>query len=104
MTQDAVRELLRITDWGVFAYFVALNSSYLILICLAGLEFARHLRRIPFVGADDMFRSPLTLPVSVIVPAYMVKVMCTWRQTLAVWPVGSAGGRGGPVVLASSMH
>jgi cellulose synthase/poly-beta-1,6-N-acetylglucosamine synthase-like glycosyltransferase len=70
MSQDFVRELLRITDWGIFAYFIALNSSYLILILLAGLEFAKHLRRIPFAGSDDMFRSPLTLPVSLIVPAH----------------------------------
>jgi len=34
------------------------------------MEFARHLRRQPFAGGDDMFRSPLTLPVSLIVPAY----------------------------------
>ncbi|MFI7598043.1 glycosyltransferase [Actinoplanes sp. NPDC049681] len=65
-----VRELLRYTDFGIFAYFIALNSGYLVLIVLAGLEFRRHLRRLPFAGADDMFRSPLTLPVSVIVPAY----------------------------------
>jgi cellulose synthase/poly-beta-1,6-N-acetylglucosamine synthase-like glycosyltransferase len=65
-----VRELLKVTDWAIFAYFVALNSSYLALICMAGLEFGKHLRRAPFAGADDMFRSPLTLPVSVIVPAF----------------------------------
>lgn len=70
MTVDLVRELLRVTDWGIFAYFVALNSSYLILIGLAGLEFVKHLRRTDYSGAEDMFRSPLTLPVSVIVPAY----------------------------------
>ena len=70
MTPDFVRELLRVTDWGIFAYFVTLNSSYLILICLAGMEFFKHLRRAEYSGADDMFRSPLTLPVSVIVPAY----------------------------------
>ena len=46
-----VREILRVADWAIFAYFVALNSSYLILITLAGLEFGRHLRRIPFAGA-----------------------------------------------------
>ncbi|HEY7274016.1 MAG TPA: glycosyltransferase [Actinoplanes sp.] len=65
-----IRELLRTTDWVIFAYFVALNSSYLVLIALAGLEFGRHLRRVPFAGTDDMFRSPLTLPVTLIVPAY----------------------------------
>jgi cellulose synthase/poly-beta-1,6-N-acetylglucosamine synthase-like glycosyltransferase len=70
MVEEWVRELLRVTDVGIFAYFVALNSSYLVLIVMAGLEFARHLRRAPFAGADDMFRSPLTLPVSLIVPAY----------------------------------
>ncbi len=70
VTRELVREILSWTDWGIFAYFVALNSSYLALLLMAGLEFARHLRRLPFAGADDMFRSPLTLPVSVIVPAY----------------------------------
>jgi glycosyltransferase involved in cell wall biosynthesis len=65
-----IRELLRSADWVIFAYFVALNSSYLVLIALAGLEFGRHLRRVPFAGTDDMFRSPLTLPVTLIVPAY----------------------------------
>jgi cellulose synthase/poly-beta-1,6-N-acetylglucosamine synthase-like glycosyltransferase len=70
MTADVVRETLRAADWAVLAYFIVLNSSYLLLIAVAGLEFGRHLRRIPFAGAEDMFRSPVTLPVSVIVPAY----------------------------------
>jgi cellulose synthase/poly-beta-1,6-N-acetylglucosamine synthase-like glycosyltransferase len=70
MNADLIRELLRLADWAIFAYFVALNSSYLVLIGMAGLEFGKHLRRLPFAGADDMFRSPLTMPVSVIVPAY----------------------------------
>jgi cellulose synthase/poly-beta-1,6-N-acetylglucosamine synthase-like glycosyltransferase len=69
MAEDLIRDALRVTDWGIFVYFVMLNSSYLLLMVLAGLEFARHLRRIPYAGADDMFRSPLTMPVSVIVPA-----------------------------------
>ncbi|GGQ50236.1 glycosyltransferase family 2 protein [Couchioplanes azureus] len=67
---EVVREALRYTDLAIFGYFIALNSSYLVLIALAGLEFGEHLRRLPFAGADDMFRSPLTLPVSVIVPAH----------------------------------
>jgi cellulose synthase/poly-beta-1,6-N-acetylglucosamine synthase-like glycosyltransferase len=70
MTPEFVHDILHAADWAIFAYFVALNSSYLVLICLAGLEFGRHLRRVPFAGADDMFRSPLTLPVSLIVPAH----------------------------------
>ncbi len=70
MSEDVARELLRVTDWGILVYFVTLNSSYLVLMCLAALEFAKHLRMLPFSGADDMFRSPLTLPVTVIVPAH----------------------------------
>jgi cellulose synthase/poly-beta-1,6-N-acetylglucosamine synthase-like glycosyltransferase len=70
MTEEWIRQLLRVTDIAIFTYFVALNSSYLVLIGLAGLEFGKHLRRAPFAGADDMFRSPLTLPVSLIVPAF----------------------------------
>ncbi|MFI5492311.1 glycosyltransferase [Actinoplanes sp. NPDC051859] len=67
---EVVRAALHYTDVAIFVYFIALNSSYLVLIVLAGMEFGEHLRRLPFSGADDMFRSPLTLPVSVIVPAH----------------------------------
>jgi cellulose synthase/poly-beta-1,6-N-acetylglucosamine synthase-like glycosyltransferase len=70
MTEEWIREILRVTDIGIFVYFLVLNTSYLVLIVLASQEFVKHLRRAPFAGADDMFRSPLTLPVSVIVPAY----------------------------------
>ncbi|WP_307834254.1 glycosyltransferase family 2 protein [Paractinoplanes lichenicola] len=70
MTRDYVLAVLRGADYAVFAYFIALNSSYLIMIVLASVEFAKHLRRAAFAGSDDMFRSPLTLPVTVIVPAY----------------------------------
>ena len=30
--------------------------------------------------------------LSCLVPLYMVKIMCTWRQTLAVWPALVVGG------------
>src|SRR5262245_24205035 len=30
--------------------------------------------------------------LSLIVPLYMVKIMCTWRQTLEVWPVLAVAG------------
>jgi len=40
------------------------------LIVLAAREFAHHLRRVPFAGHEETYRSPLTEPVSVLVPAY----------------------------------
>lgn len=57
-------------DVGVLFYFLAINSSYLLLVALAAMEFGRLLRRVPFAGYDEAYASPLTLPVSVVVPAY----------------------------------
>jgi cellulose synthase/poly-beta-1,6-N-acetylglucosamine synthase-like glycosyltransferase len=57
-------------DVGVLVYFVAINTSYLLLIALAAMEFARRLRRVPFAGYDEAHASPLTMPVSVVVPAF----------------------------------
>jgi hypothetical protein len=67
---DAVRELLRFTDTAIMAYFLVINSSYLALIALAAVEFAHHLRRVPIAGLEELYRSPLTKPVSVLVPAH----------------------------------
>jgi len=71
---DAARRgvtwLLDVSAEPVLAYFLVINTSYLVLICLAALSFARHLRRVPFAGFDETCASPLTSPVSVLVPAY----------------------------------
>ena len=67
---ERLRDALWLADIVIFGYFVLINTSYLALIGVAGVDFLQHLRRIPFAGADDMFRSPLTLPITVIVPAY----------------------------------
>lgn len=56
-------------DWAVLGYFFVLNSTYLVLIVLAAVEFVRHLRRAPFAGLDRVFASALTPPVSVLMPA-----------------------------------
>ncbi|HET8616567.1 MAG TPA: glycosyltransferase family 2 protein [Actinomycetales bacterium] len=63
-------DLLSWFDVSVLLYFLAINSSYLLLIALAALEFGSLLRRVPFAGYDEAYASPLTLPVSVVVPAY----------------------------------
>jgi cellulose synthase/poly-beta-1,6-N-acetylglucosamine synthase-like glycosyltransferase len=65
-----VRELLRLTDYAILTYFVLINTSYLVLIVLAWIEFTHHLRRVPFAGHEETYRSQLTQPVSVLVPAY----------------------------------
>ncbi|WP_238010270.1 glycosyltransferase [Dactylosporangium sp. AC04546] len=70
MTADWVREILRVTDVAILTYFLLINTSYLVLIALAGTEFVHHLRRVPFAGHEETYRSPLTEPVSVLVPAH----------------------------------
>jgi cellulose synthase/poly-beta-1,6-N-acetylglucosamine synthase-like glycosyltransferase len=68
--RPGVVQLLAVFDVAVLVYFLAINSSYLLLLALASMEFARQLRRVPFAGYDEAHASPLTLPVSVIVPAW----------------------------------
>jgi len=85
--EQFVLHLLRVADWAVLAYFVALNSSYLALIVLASAEFAKHLRRQSFAGSDDMFRSPLVAaqspdPLAVVVhPSHLAYVIYTSGST-----------------------
>jgi cellulose synthase/poly-beta-1,6-N-acetylglucosamine synthase-like glycosyltransferase len=55
--------------WIVFWYFLVLNSWYLVLIAVAAFDAAVHFRTLPFAGYDDIFSSPLTPGVTVVVPA-----------------------------------
>lgn len=65
-----MEQFITVVNVAILIYFLLINSSYLILIGLAALEFVRHLRAAPFAGADDLFRSSLTPAVSLIVPAH----------------------------------
>ncbi|WP_411148047.1 glycosyltransferase family 2 protein [Streptomyces sp. A30] len=66
----AAHTLLTVCDSVVIMYFLAINTAYLVLILIALGEFVRTLRRAPFAGHDEAATSPLTPPVSVIMPAY----------------------------------
>jgi cellulose synthase/poly-beta-1,6-N-acetylglucosamine synthase-like glycosyltransferase len=55
---------------AMLLYFLLLNSCYLVLILLAAAEFVRYLRRLPFAGYDETYVSPLTQPISVLMPAH----------------------------------
>lgn len=68
--RQVLRTVFETIDVPVLVYFVLINTSYLVLVVLAALEFARHLRRARFAGLDDAASSPLTQPVSLLVPAY----------------------------------
>lgn len=57
-------------DWAVIGYFIAINTSYFVLLVLAATEFVKYLRWVPFIGYEETLASPLSPPVSIIVPAY----------------------------------
>jgi cellulose synthase/poly-beta-1,6-N-acetylglucosamine synthase-like glycosyltransferase len=65
---------LKVFDTGfqplILAYFLLLNSFYVLfnLLSLAGI--LRYRRLITFVRFDEIFRMPIVRPVSVIVPAF----------------------------------
>ncbi|WP_329791432.1 glycosyltransferase [Lentzea sp. DG1S-22] len=67
---DIVSTVIVVANWFVLAYFLLLNTSYLGLILLAVREFRRHLRRRPYAGFDEAYTNPLTLGVSVVMPAH----------------------------------
>lgn len=67
---EVVLPLLRATDVAFLAYFFLINTSYLILVVLAGLDLIRHRRRSGFADAEETYANPFTAPVSLIVPAY----------------------------------
>jgi cellulose synthase/poly-beta-1,6-N-acetylglucosamine synthase-like glycosyltransferase len=70
MVVEWVRTFLRVSGYVMLTYFFLINTGYLVLIGLAVLEFVRHLRRLPFAGHEEIYRSPLTQPASLLVPAY----------------------------------
>jgi cellulose synthase/poly-beta-1,6-N-acetylglucosamine synthase-like glycosyltransferase len=86
MGGDLVRDQLRLADSAILVYFLLVNTGTLMLVVLAGLEIARHLRRRPFRGADLAYSSPLVPPISVLVPAYneQAGILAAVRAMLAL--------------------
>jgi len=66
--------LLYMTDVVMVYYFLILNGVYLIISLLAFQAVYRHLLRRNYGGYAQLIRSPLTPPISVIVPAYNEEV------------------------------
>lgn len=63
-------DLVRGFAWFTIIYFLVLNSGYLGLIVLAAVAAIGAQRDAPFAGRDELFASPLTPPVTIIVPAH----------------------------------
>ena len=67
---SAIRHFLAIVDVVILCYFLLVNTAYLSLVGLAAVEVVQHRRRQPFAGTADTYRSTLTEPVSVLMPAF----------------------------------
>jgi cellulose synthase/poly-beta-1,6-N-acetylglucosamine synthase-like glycosyltransferase len=65
-----LRDLLLVFTITSFAYFAILNTLYLFLTALAWREMGNDVRARRYLALDEIFRSPLTPGVSVLVPAY----------------------------------
>ncbi len=61
---------LLVFNYAVLAFFLLVNTVYTVLLVIAFPEAGRHTRRLSFGGYDAILRSPLTLPISVLMPAY----------------------------------
>lgn len=65
-----VSQSLMVFDLGVLAYFLAINTLYLIFSVVAFFVLVQHRRRWTSRALDIVMRSPATPAISVIAPAY----------------------------------
>jgi cellulose synthase/poly-beta-1,6-N-acetylglucosamine synthase-like glycosyltransferase len=65
-----LRDGLVAFNYGMLAYFAVLNVIYTVLLVLGWRAIATYVRRRRLVDYDEIARSPLTMPISMVVPAY----------------------------------
>ena len=65
-----VRSVLEVLAFLALGYFVVLNAVYLIFTAIAWREITHHRRERRYAAVDEVFASPLTPPISMLVPAY----------------------------------
>jgi cellulose synthase/poly-beta-1,6-N-acetylglucosamine synthase-like glycosyltransferase len=67
---DTLRTAIEVFGIAAVAYFAALNVTYIAFTALAWRSIMAHLRARRFSGATEALASPLTPPVSMLLPAY----------------------------------
>ena len=65
-----IRSAFEAFSIGALAYFAFLNGVYLLFTLIAWRGITRHRRERAYAATDEAFASPLTPPVSVLLPAY----------------------------------
>ncbi len=61
---------LAVASTAFLCYFIALDAVYAALFALSFYESGRHMRRLALGGDDVVLQSPLTPPMSIILPAF----------------------------------
>ena len=69
-----MREAILVLAGLTLVYFLVLNTIYLVFTAIAWVEVTGHLRRRRFEPADEVFASPLTPGISILLPAYNEEV------------------------------
>ena len=67
---DTIDVTILVINHLILAYFIVLNTIYLVILIGAYAEMHRALRRPDPANRDDMFANPLTPAVSILVPAF----------------------------------
>lgn len=67
---EAFTVAMRVFTVVVLTYFLILYTLYSILTVLSWHEVTKYLRSVPYSSEQDAFASPLTPPVTIILPAY----------------------------------
>jgi hypothetical protein len=70
MIVELLRDLLTGFNFAMLAYFALLNVIYTVLLVLGWRAISAYVRRRRLIDYDEIARSPLTMPISMIVPAY----------------------------------
>ena len=65
-----MRDVLQSLAIAALAYFAAVNGLYLLFTAVAWLTITHHRRERAYSAVDEAFASPLTPPISVLLPAY----------------------------------
>ena len=71
---SALRDVLNVVAVVTLGYFAALNATYLAFTAIAWRRVMHHRHERAYAGTEEAFASPLTPPVSVLLPAYNEEV------------------------------
>jgi cellulose synthase/poly-beta-1,6-N-acetylglucosamine synthase-like glycosyltransferase len=67
---SALKDSLVVASIVAFAYFAILNATYLVFTAVAWRDVTRYRRARSYAAVEEAFASPLTPPITVIVPAF----------------------------------